>query len=185
MHIKGNSSGDLLDIFSTRLPDHQDLLKMSAKVPFSKIARIIAYFILFLTFVTFIYYQTRAIIMESSALGFGRSYEGKELLGSVLYVTCFVNRLLKLYWNANTLLILSCYCEIFKVVQRSYLWCYGKVFEFHFSVGKIYPISMIFGVLYKWRMVEFSFNWYNLLDYLTHYFHNWKIVPIALTFVYS
>ena len=123
--------------FSTPLPDHQDLLKMSAKVPFSKIARIIAYFILFLTFVTFIYYQTRVIIMESSALGFGRSYEGKELLGSVLYVTCFLNRLLKLYWNANTLLILSCYCEIFKVVQRSYLWCYGKVFEFHFSVGKI------------------------------------------------
>ena len=58
---------------------------MSAKVPFSKIARRIAYFILFLTFVTFIYYQTRVIIMESSALGFGRSYEGKELLGSVLH----------------------------------------------------------------------------------------------------
>ena len=57
---------------------------MSAKVPFSKIARIIAYFILFLAFVTLLYYETR-VIMESSALGFGRSYEGKELLGSVLY----------------------------------------------------------------------------------------------------
>ena len=84
MHIKGNALGDLLDIFSTRLPDHQDLLKMSAKVPFSKIARIIAYFFLFLAFVTLLYYETR-VIMESSALGFGRSYEGKELLGSVLY----------------------------------------------------------------------------------------------------
>ena len=57
---------------------------MSAKVPFSKIARTIAYFILFLAFVTLLYYETR-VIMESSALGFGRSYEGKELLGSVLY----------------------------------------------------------------------------------------------------
>ena len=96
--MKGNASGDLLEIFSIRLPDHQDFLKMSAKVtPFSKIsARRIAYFILFLTFVTFLYYQTR-VIMESSALGFGRSYEGKELLGSVLYVTCFLNRLPKLY----------------------------------------------------------------------------------------
>ena len=75
--------------------------------------------------------------MESSALGFGRSYEGKELLGCVLYVTCFLNRFLKLYLNANTLLILSCYCEIFKVAQQSYSWCYGKVFEFRFSVGKI------------------------------------------------
>ena len=81
MHIKDNSSSDLLDIFSTRLPDHQDLLKMSAKVPFSKIARRIAYFILFLAFVTLLYYETR-VIMESSALGFGRSYEGKELLGT-------------------------------------------------------------------------------------------------------
>ena len=113
MHIKGNTQGDLLEIFSTRLPDHQDLLKMSAKVPFSKIARIIAYFILFLTFVTFIYYQTRVIILESSALGFGRSYEGKELLGSVLHVTRFLNTLPKLYRNANTSLIFSCYCEIF------------------------------------------------------------------------
>ena len=97
MHIKGNAWGDLLEIFSTRLPDHQDLLKMSAKVPFSKIAGRIAYCILFLTFVMFIYYQTRVIILESSALGFGRSYEGKELLGSVLYVTRFLNRLPKLY----------------------------------------------------------------------------------------
>ena len=97
MHIKGNAQGDLLEIFSTRLLDHQDLLKMSTKVPFSQIARRIAYFILFLTCVTFIYYQTRVIIMESSALGFGRSYEGKELLGSVLYVTRFLNRLPKLY----------------------------------------------------------------------------------------
>ena len=137
MHIKGNALGDLLGIFSTRLPDHQDFLKMSAKVPFSQIARRIAYFILFLTFVTFLYYQTRVIIMESSALGFGRSYEGKELLGSVLYVTRFLNRLPKLYWNANTSLIFSCYCEIFKVAQPSYSWCYGKVFEFRFSVGKI------------------------------------------------
>ena len=96
MHIKGNALGDLLGIFSTRLPDHQDLLKMSAKVPFSQIARRIAYFILFLAFVTLLYYETR-VIMESSALGFGRSYEGKELLGSVLYVTRFLNRLPKLY----------------------------------------------------------------------------------------
>ena len=96
MHIKDNSSGDLLDIFSTRLPDHQDLLKMSAKVPFSKIARRIAYFILFLAFVTLLYYETR-VIMESSALGFGRSYEGKELFRCVLYVTCFLNRFLKLH----------------------------------------------------------------------------------------
>ena len=95
MHIRGNAQGDLLEIFSTRLLDHQDLLKMSTEVPFSQIARRIAYFILFLTFVTFIYYQTR--VMESSALGFGRSYEGKELLGSVLYVTRFLNRLPKLY----------------------------------------------------------------------------------------
>ena len=35
--------------------------------------------------------------MESSALGFGRSYEGKELLGSVLYVTRFLNKLPTLY----------------------------------------------------------------------------------------
>ena len=96
MHINGNAPGDLLEIFTTRLPDHQDLLKMSAKVPFSKTARRIAYFILFLTFVTFLYYQTR-VIMESNALGFGRSYEGKELLESVLYVTRFLNRLPKLY----------------------------------------------------------------------------------------
>ena len=95
MHIKDNASGDLLEIFSTRLPDHQDLLKMSAKVPFSKIARRIAYFILFLAFVTLLYYETR-VIMESSAVGFGRSYEGKELLGNVLYVTRSLNKLPKL-----------------------------------------------------------------------------------------
>ena len=94
--MKGNASGALLDIFSTRLTDHQDLLKTSAKVPFSKMGRRIAYFILFLTFVTFLYYQTR-VIMESSTLGFGRSYEGKELLGSILYVTRFLNKLPKLY----------------------------------------------------------------------------------------
>lgn len=96
MHIKGNASGGLArNIFNTSA-GHQGLLKMSAKVPFSKIARRIAYFILFLTFVTFLYYQTR-VIMESSALGFGRSYEGKELLGA-LYVTRFLNRFIpKLY----------------------------------------------------------------------------------------
>ena len=106
------------NIFNTSA-GHQGLLKMSAKVPFSKIARRIAYFILFLTFVTFLYYQTR-VIMESSALGFGRSYEGKELLGA-LYVTRFLNRLYPNCIETLTLsLILSFYCEIFKVKERSY-----------------------------------------------------------------